>query len=502
VTTVRDTLLIALFAFLGAAAAGLLGACVLLLIRRRSLIAHLAVVAGVGVTAMLAGTLAVAQAMFLSRHDLTVVTTVVAMAAVVSLATALLLGRWVAARSHALALAARSFGDGGDFTSPAGPATAELAALSRELEATSAKLAESRERERALESSRRELVAWISHDLRTPLAGLRAMAEALEDGVAADPGRYLRQIRTEVERLNDMVGDLFELSRIHAGTLALSPSRISLYDLVGDALAGADPLAREHGVRLVGAGVEPVPVEVDGKEMSRVLGNLLVNAIRGRGAVRHGQLRRHPRRGPAARLRHRLARHPRPHTPGRRGTRPRHRAGHRGGARGTGHGTERPRWLPLRGGAARCRFLKSGQHHRSEAKDYAPRIPASANSLIPATNATSAFQPSSARSRDESAVMCRTSPSRYSPVTTGSGPPYAAARARAISPTVCGSPLPVLYAVSTPSGTAAALASNAATLAAATSRTWTKSRRWRPSSKTRGASPRASAERKKEATPA
>jgi signal transduction histidine kinase len=276
----RDTLLIALFAFLGAAAAGVLGAGALRLLRRRSLTASVAVVAAVAVTAMLAGTLAVAQAMFLSGHDLSVVTTVVAMAAVVSLVTALLLGRWVVARSRELALAARDFGDGGDFSAPDGPATAELSALSRELAATSAKLAESRNRERALESSRRELVAWISHDLRTPLAGLRAMSEALEDGVAADPDRYLRQIRTEVERLNDMVGDLFELSRIHAGTLALTPSRMSLYDLIGDALAGADPLAREHGVRLVGDRIEPVPVEVDGKEMSRVLGNLLVNAIR------------------------------------------------------------------------------------------------------------------------------------------------------------------------------------------------------------------------------
>ncbi|CAM5391017.1 Adaptive-response sensory-kinase SasA [Streptomyces alboniger] len=274
------TLLIALFAFLGAAAAGVLGAGVVLLIRRRSVVTHLAVVAAVAVTAMFAGTLAVAQAMFLSAHDLKVVTTVVAMAAGVSLVTALLLGRWVVGRSQAFALAARSFGDGGDFTSPDGPVTAELAALGRELEATSARLAESRDRERALETSRRELVAWISHDLRTPLAGLRAMSEALEDGVATDPARYLRQIRTEVERLNGMVGDLFELSRIHAGALALSPSRISLYDLVGDALAGADPLAREYGVRLVGHRVEPVPVEVDGKEMSRVLGNLLVNAIR------------------------------------------------------------------------------------------------------------------------------------------------------------------------------------------------------------------------------
>ncbi|MFF4440456.1 sensor histidine kinase [Streptomyces sp. NPDC001621] len=276
----RDTLLMALYAFAGATASGLAGAAVLRLIRRRSLTASLTVVAAVGVVAMLSGTLAVAWAMFLSPHDLSVVTTVVAMAAVVSLATALLLGRWVVARSHELALAARSFGDGGTFAAPDGPATAELDALGRELAATSARLAESRERERALETSRRELVAWISHDLRTPLAGLRAMSEALEDGVAADPDRYLRQMRTEVERLNDMVGDLFELSRIHAGTLPLSPSRISLYDLVGDALAGVDPLAREHGVRLVGDRVEPVPVEVDGKEMSRVLGNLLVNAIR------------------------------------------------------------------------------------------------------------------------------------------------------------------------------------------------------------------------------
>ncbi|MBB5118754.1 histidine kinase [Streptomyces eurocidicus] len=276
----RDVLLIALFAFLGAAAAGLLGALALRALRHRSVAVSLTVVAAVPVTAMLAGTLAVARAMFLSSHDLTVVTTVCAMAAVVSLATALLLGRWVVARSNALTLAARSFGDDGDFAAPAGDATAELAALGRELAATSERLARSREREQALETSRRELVAWISHDLRTPLAGLRAMSEALEDGLAEDPPRYFRQIRTEVGRLDSMVGDLFELSRIHAGALPLHPSRMSVYDLVGDALAGAGPLAREHGVRLVGDGVDPVPVEVDGKEMTRVLGNLLVNAIR------------------------------------------------------------------------------------------------------------------------------------------------------------------------------------------------------------------------------
>ncbi|MFE7355374.1 sensor histidine kinase [Streptomyces sp. NPDC057543] len=275
-----DILLIALFAFLGAAVAGLLGALALRFFRHRSLVVSLTVVAAVAVTAMLAGTLAVAWAMFLSPHDLTVVTTVAAMAAVVSLITAVLLGRWVAARSRDLTLAARLFGDGGTFAAPAEQATAELASLARELAATSAKLDSSRDRERALETSRRELVSWISHDLRTPLAGLRAMSEALEDDMATDSRRYLRQIRTEVERMNDMVGDLFELSRIHAGSLTLSPTRMSVHDLVGDALAGANPLALEHGVQLAGNRIDAVPVDVDSKEMSRVLDNLLINAIR------------------------------------------------------------------------------------------------------------------------------------------------------------------------------------------------------------------------------
>ncbi|MGW2205743.1 sensor histidine kinase [Streptomyces sp. NPDC001774] len=276
----RDILLIALYAFVGAAAAGLLGAGLLRVLRSRSVAVSLTVVASVAVTAMLSGTLAVAWAMFLSAHDLFVVTTVVAMAAAVSLGTALLLGRHVVVSCRELAVAARDFGEGGVFAAPGAPAPAELAALSRELSATSARLAASREREHALEASRRELVAWISHDLRTPLAGLRAMSEALEDGVVADPVRYHRQIRTEVERLNSMVGDLFELSRIHAGALTLSPVRVSVHDLVGDALAGAVPLAREQGVRLVGERVASEPVEVDGREMTRVLANLLVNAIR------------------------------------------------------------------------------------------------------------------------------------------------------------------------------------------------------------------------------
>ncbi len=105
------------------------------------------------------------------------------------------------------------------------------------------------------------------------------MTEALEDGIVDDPSVYHGRIRAEVARMSGMVGDLFELSRIQAGVLALNTTRMSVYDLVDDALAGADALAREHGVRIIGERVEPVPIEVDGREMSRVLANLLTNAI-------------------------------------------------------------------------------------------------------------------------------------------------------------------------------------------------------------------------------
>jgi signal transduction histidine kinase len=277
---VKDLLLIAAFAALGAGAAGLLGWPLVRMLRRRSVALSLLCVAAVTVLAMTAGTVAVAQAMFLSDHDLGVVITVTCMAAVVSLITAALLGRQVVAGSRALAAAARTVGSDAGFAAPAQPLGTELAELSAELAATSARLAESRQREQALEHSRRELIAWISHDLRTPLAGLRAMAEALEDGVAEDPGRYLTQMRAEVDRLTGMVDDLFELSRIQAGALTLSPSRVSVYDLVGDAIAGASPLARERGVRLEGGRVASEPVDVDGREITRVLANLLVNAIR------------------------------------------------------------------------------------------------------------------------------------------------------------------------------------------------------------------------------
>jgi signal transduction histidine kinase len=219
--------------------------------------------------------------MFLSRHDLGIVVMVCIIAGIVASAFSWLLGRQVESGSTALRQAARSLGDeAGQYRPPALPLAAEFAALSRELTDTSEKLAKFRARERALEQSRRQLVAWVSHDLRTPLAGLRAMAEALEDGLAADPPRYHKQIRAEAERLATLVDDLFKLSRIHAGALQLSPDQIALDDLVSDVLTSTEALAWERGVRLDGKATGQITVRADPRELSRALTNLLANAIR------------------------------------------------------------------------------------------------------------------------------------------------------------------------------------------------------------------------------
>ncbi len=261
------------------AAAGAVGVALVWLLRRRSLRWSVGIVALVAVGGFVSGLLATARAMFLSGHDFQVVLIVTAVAGVVSLGFALVVAEGVVRRSRSLRAVARSLADGGEVAAaPGGPA--ELQQVSEELRRTSQRLAESRARERQLESSRRELVAWVSHDLRTPLAGLRAMTEALEDDLVADPPRYHRLMRTEVDRMARMVDDLFELSRIHAGALTLSIEDVPLDDVISDALAGANPVAQAREVRLDGSVEQGLVVPADARELSRAVTNLLMNAIR------------------------------------------------------------------------------------------------------------------------------------------------------------------------------------------------------------------------------
>ncbi len=138
--------------------------------------------------------------------------------------------------------------------------------------------------ERSGEDSRRQLVAWVSHDLRTPLAGIRAMSEALEDAVIVEPAEiaaYARRINSETVRLSGLVDDLFELSRINAGALKLTFEAIAVEGLVADAMESTAPSARQRGVQLRARAEGGWPtVSGSNPELTRVLRNLLVNAVR------------------------------------------------------------------------------------------------------------------------------------------------------------------------------------------------------------------------------
>lgn len=277
-----DLLVVVLLAAGSSLVVAVLGLIALRLLSRRSLVLSTTVVALIGVVGVLAAALVAARSMFLSSHDLGVLLVVCLVAGAVGVLTAVVLARAVVAGSQALGVAAAAMVDG-TYTS-AGTLPSELAALDRKLAETSERLDESRRRERALEESRRELVSWISHDLRTPLAGIRAMAEALEDGIAGDDetvARYHSGVRREADRLAGMVDDLFELSRINASALSLTLEEVSLSDLVSDAVASAAAVASAKGVLLEAGPYDDLPpVEGSVRELGRVLRNLLSNAIR------------------------------------------------------------------------------------------------------------------------------------------------------------------------------------------------------------------------------
>jgi signal transduction histidine kinase len=286
-----DTVTLIAYAAGGAALAGILASSLLGLLRRSSVVALAAVAGLASVVAAGIGVAGAASAMFISRHDLHVLWVVLVAAGTVGLVMAVVLGRRVAQAGRSLEEMARRLADEGAGlpsararVGPRAASPAELASLGAELELTSARLAEAREQAAALERSRRELVAWVSHDLRTPLAGIRAMVEALEDGVVDDPetvDRYHRTMRQEADRLAGLVDDLFELSRIHAGALSLDLERVALDELVSEALASASIAAIAKGIDLRGTVGEPSPVvELSTREMARVVRNLLDNAIR------------------------------------------------------------------------------------------------------------------------------------------------------------------------------------------------------------------------------
>jgi len=238
----------------------------------------------VGSFLLLGMMLAGSRAMFLSGHDFRVVLTMLLFAALLSggfslLCAAPMAGRIERIRAGTARLAA---GEPGPGLPTEGHD--ELAALARDFNRMAEALEAASRREREAEGARRELVAAVSHDLRTPLASALALLEAVADGVAGDEAteeRYLRSARRELQHLGRLVDDLFELAKVDSGVMKLDLEECSLADLVSDTLSGFRSKAERRGVRLVGeVPREADPVLASPPKLQRVLHNLLGNALR------------------------------------------------------------------------------------------------------------------------------------------------------------------------------------------------------------------------------
>ena len=226
----------------------------------------------------------IAQLMFVSTaHDLKLLIAVITFSAVVTLFFSMWVATTVAARVDAVASAIRSLA-GGNYESRADVRGGdEVAQLAADVNALAARLSEAQEQRQALDRERHELTAAISHDLRTPLASVRAMVEALADRVVVDPEetqRYFAIMRREVERLDRMIDDLFELAQTDAGALTLDRRPLALQEVAAEVVDAMQARSQQREVSLsLQIEGEPPQLSLDGARMERVVSNLVRNAV-------------------------------------------------------------------------------------------------------------------------------------------------------------------------------------------------------------------------------
>jgi len=244
--------------------------------------AFLAAVIGSGVA--LLNVFIVAQLMFISTsHDLKLLVALLLFSAIVTVFFSLWVASTVASRLELVAGRIRSLAAGEYRPLLAVEGGDEVAILAADVNALAQRLEQAAAQRAALDHERRELTAAISHDLRTPLASLRAMVEALADGVVQDSeeiSRYYGTMRREIERLSRMIEDLFELARVDAGALRLELRQVALQEVAAEVVDAMQAQARAGDVdlKLAVAGAPP-QLRLDGTRIERAVANLVRNAL-------------------------------------------------------------------------------------------------------------------------------------------------------------------------------------------------------------------------------
>jgi signal transduction histidine kinase len=269
---------------LGLGALALVGAHALAARRRfSSLRRQFALSAGVTVGVILISVLAASQLMFVSGHDALLVSAIVLAAGLVALRVGDLVAGGVARDVAGTTAALEAVGRGELDLRLHSTARDEIGALARATDSMAEQLAEGERARDAAETARRELVAAVSHDLRTPIAALRLLVEAIDDEVVdeATRRRYLATVRTHIDSLSAMIDDLFELSRIEAGQIEWSMRQVELSMLVDETVDAMRPEARALQVDVRSELEDPhLSARANPEKIQRVLLNLLRNAIR------------------------------------------------------------------------------------------------------------------------------------------------------------------------------------------------------------------------------
>jgi signal transduction histidine kinase len=234
---------------------------------------------------VLLGVGAVALLMLISSEDAYVLATLLAFAGALAIYSSWLLTRGIRDDIETVRDALQAVGDGEEVQLPIETdGRDEVAELARAAEDMSRRLAEHEAQRDASERARKDLIAAISHDLRTPLTSLRLLAQGIEDGLL-DPAQveqgYAEEMGVHVRSLSAMVDDLFELTRLEAGDIHWSIQRVSLDQLVGETVDAMRPQAAAKGVAVeTRVETDLAAAEANPEKLQRVLFNLIQNAIR------------------------------------------------------------------------------------------------------------------------------------------------------------------------------------------------------------------------------
>lgn len=224
------------------------------------------------------------QQMFVSEHDLQLSGVLLLFAAIIASSFGLFVSTSVTDDLQQLAFTAQQLAEGDLGARVSVSGKDEVAQVGLAFNEMADQLQEVDMQRTELENLRRDLIAWASHDLRTPLTSIRVRAEALNDGVLDDPEtqqRYYQSILSDVMALNALFDDMFELAQLDRIEIALEKSPVSLAELIQESLERFQAISKEQDVQLTAdVGDEVDPVTLNSAKISRVLDNLLSNSLR------------------------------------------------------------------------------------------------------------------------------------------------------------------------------------------------------------------------------